>query len=181
MTRSMLWGIVTTALAVAVLDASAGTAQQGQHGSHAGGPAGDAPHRAVQRSMEEMDGVLASGRGAGLAFAADQQGYPGPLHVLELKDRLRLTAGQEMRVRALLEAMFTESRPAAQRLHDAERRLRELFAGGRADDGAVTAAVADAERRRGELRLVHLRAHLSTRDVLTEEQRLLYHQARWGD
>jgi hypothetical protein len=30
-----------------------------------------------------------------MAFAADQNGYPGPMHVLELKDRLKLSAEQE--------------------------------------------------------------------------------------
>jgi len=30
---------------------------------------------------------VGAGRGFGMAFAADQNGYPGPMHVLELKDR----------------------------------------------------------------------------------------------
>jgi hypothetical protein len=36
------------------------------------------------------------------------------------------------------------------------------------------------ERARTDVRLVHLRAHLKTRDVLTEAQRRAYHEARWA-
>jgi Spy/CpxP family protein refolding chaperone len=125
--------------------------------------------------------VVRDGRGFGLAFAADQQGYPGPLHVLELKDRLRLDAAQEARVRALLQAMFDEARPQGARLLDAEARLRRLFAAGTADSSAVRTAVAEVEQARAELRLVHLLAHLETRALLTEAQRRAYHEARWPE
>jgi hypothetical protein len=43
----------------------------------------------------------------------------------------------------------------------------------------VRTAVADVERARTEVRLVHLLTHLKTRDLLTEDQRRMYHQARW--
>jgi hypothetical protein len=44
----------------------------------------------------------------------------------------------------------------------------------------VRAAAAEVERLRGEVRLVHLLTHLKTRDLLTEDQRRIYHEARWG-
>jgi Spy/CpxP family protein refolding chaperone len=119
------------------------------------------------------------GRGFGLAFAADQNGYPGPLHVLELKDRLRLTADQEAKAQALLHAMFVESKPKSARLLEAEAKLRRLFADRAADDAAVRAAVAEVERARSDVRLVHLLTHLKTRELLTEDQRRIYHEARW--
>ena len=84
-------------------------------------------------------------------------------------------------MRALFEAMLAEARPRAARLAAAEARLRRLFADGGADEAAVRAAVADTEAARAELRLAHLRAHLQTRDVLTETQRRLYHHLRWGE
>jgi len=146
---------------------------------HAPGDDGDA-HRRVDAYLEEFDAVVADGRGFGLAFAADQHGYPGPLHVLELKDRLQLTPEQETRMRALFEAMLGEARPRAARLAATEARLRRLFADGVADDAAVRAAVAETEAARADLRLAHLAAHLRARDVLTEAQRRAYHQLRWG-
>jgi Spy/CpxP family protein refolding chaperone len=122
---------------------------------------------------------VGEGRGFGLAFAADQNGYPGPLHVLELKDRLKLTADQEAKAQALLHAMFVESKPKSARLLEAEAKLRRLFADRAADDAAVRAAVAEVERARSEVRLVHLLTHLKTRELLTEDQRRIYHEARW--
>ena len=148
---------------------------------HDHGGAGASGHQAAQACQAEFEQVVSEGRGFGLAFAADQHGYPGPLHVLELKDRLQLTPAQETRMRALFEAMLAEARPRAARLAAAEARLRRLFADGGADEAAVRAAVADTEAARAELRLAHLRAHVQTRDVLTETQRRLYHHLRWGE
>jgi Spy/CpxP family protein refolding chaperone len=151
-----------------------------QHAGHAHAPGAPSEgHLRAQACLDEFDAVVAEGRGFGMAFAADQQGYPGPMHVLELKDRLALTAEQESRVRALLHAMFAESRPKSARLLDAEKRLRALFAGGGADEATVRAATADVERARAEVRLVHLLAHLKTRELLTDAQRRAYHEARW--
>jgi Spy/CpxP family protein refolding chaperone len=154
------------------------SAQHGGPGAHGGGA--DAAHRRMQAMQEEIDRVVAQGLGAGMAFAADQNGYPGPRHVLELKERLRLTPAQEARMTALETAMFADARPRSARLLDAEARLRRLFAESTADDARVRAAVAEIERARTEVRLVHLLTHLETRGVLTDEQRRLYHEARWG-
>ncbi|MGH6689995.1 MAG: periplasmic heavy metal sensor [Gammaproteobacteria bacterium] len=146
-------------------------------GPHQGG--GHSDYRAVDQWLKEFDRVVADGRGFGLAFAADQQGYPGPMHVLELKDRLRLTSDQERAAQLLVDAMFAQSRPAGARLLAAEQRLRTVFSAGTASEAAVRAAAADIERARTEVRLVHLLAHLKTREILSVEQRGLYHAARW--
>jgi Spy/CpxP family protein refolding chaperone len=163
-------------LALAFVPAAA-AAQHGGH--HHGGGAPSEGHLKAQACVDEFDAVVRDGRGFGMAFAADQHGYPGPMHVLELKDRLGLSAEQEARVRAVMHAMFAESRPKGERLLEAEARLRALFAAGRADEAAVRGATAEVERARAELRLVHLLAHLKTRDMLTDPQRRAYHEARW--
>ena len=162
----------------ALIVVAATTVASAQHG-HDGAGGGDG-HRAAQRCQSEFEAVIADGRGFGLAFAADQEGYPGPLHVLELKDHLRLSGDQEREMRELMDAMFTRSRPASARLLAAERRLRALFAERTADEVSVRRAVADVERIRSEVRSIHLLTHLKTRDLLTDEQRRLYHAARWG-
>jgi Spy/CpxP family protein refolding chaperone len=165
---------MTTIVATAGLLATASSVSWGQHGhGHEGG------HQAAEACSAEFDKVVGEGRGFGLAFAADQNGYPGPLHVLELKDRLKLTADQEAKTQALLHAMFVESKPKSARLLEAEAKLRRLFADRAADDAAVRAAVAEVERARSEVRLVHLLTHLKTRELLTEDQRRIYHEARW--
>ena len=147
---------------------------------HGGGGAGASGHQAAQACQAEFEQVVSEGSGFGLAFAADQNGYPGPMHVLELKERLALSPEQEASARALMHAMFAASRPASGRLLEAEAKLRRLFAGGSADETSVRAAVGEVERRRAEVRLVHLLTHLKTRALLSEAQRRLYHEARWG-
>jgi Spy/CpxP family protein refolding chaperone len=160
---------------------------QSPYGHKHGGQGHDQPgradaeaHRRVDAHLKEFDRVVADGRGFGLAFSADQNGYPGPLHVLELKERLKLTPSQEAGMTTLFDAMLAEARVKAARLADAEARLRRIFAEGNADDGTVRVAVAEAERARVELRLAHLLTHLRTRDLLTEDQRQIYHRLRWG-
>lgn len=162
-------------LAGALITGGAASAQHGGHGPSASGEG----HLAAQRCADEFTEVVGAGRGFGMAFAADRNGYPGPMHVLELRDVLRLTAEQEAKAREL-EAAVRSELPKSTRLLEAERRLERLFAGGVATEASVRAAVADIERARAEVRLVHLLAHLRTRDVLTDAQRRAYHQARWG-
>jgi Spy/CpxP family protein refolding chaperone len=138
-------------------------------------------HTNVEAYEAEFEAVIAEGRGLGMAFAADRNGYPGPIHVLELGEQLRLTPAQEATVRTLLDRMFAASKPKGQALIAAERRLQALFGAGHADEARVRAAVVEVERLRAELRLIHLLTHLETRDVLTDEQRRAYHAARWGN
>jgi Spy/CpxP family protein refolding chaperone len=179
--------LVTLAI-LATIQAAPAAAQSGpDHGhpppghTHGGGDAdAQAAHRRVEAYLKEFDAVVGDGRGFGLAFAADQNGYPGPLHVLELKDRLQLTPEQEARMTSLFQTMLAEARAKAMRLAEAEARLRQVFAAGTADAAAVRAAVAGAEAARAEVRLVHLLTHLEARDLLTETQRRTYHHLRWG-
>jgi Spy/CpxP family protein refolding chaperone len=173
---SRLSGAVV-ALATLLAGAIGAHAQHHGHGHTSGAPSEG--HLRAQGCIDEFEAVVRDGRGFGMAFVADQQGYPGPLHVLELKERLRLDAAQEARVRTLLQAMFDEARPKGARLLEAEARLRRLFGGDTVEARAVRAAVAEVEQARAELRLVHLLAHLETRALLTDAQRRAYHEARW--
>ena len=191
-------------VALATVLAGAVPAHPQHHGhSHTAGTPGDghlrapaSPHQIQARRRPgpgvghavppPPEAVVRDGRGFGMAFAADQEGYPGPLHVLELKDRLRLDPAQEARVRALLQRMFDEARPKGARLLDAEARLRRLFGAGGGGGGparppatAVRTAVTEVEQARTELRLVHLLAHLETHALLSEAQRRAYQEARW--
>ena len=142
-------------------------------------PAIDA-HRRVDLLLDEADKVLASGRGFGLAFAADQNGYPGPMHALELREQLGLTAEQVSALETLTQSMFDAARPRSRDLLDAEERLRRMFADGAATEAQIGSIVGEIERARADVRLIHLRAHLRTFDVLTAPQRQLYGQIRWG-
>src|SRR2546426_10798061 len=92
---------------VAVVLAAAAAIASAQHGH---GSAGAEGNQVAEACATEFEKVVGEGRGFGLAFAADQNGYPGPMHVLELRDRLKLTADQAAEVQELMHAMFAESR-----------------------------------------------------------------------
>ena len=164
---TLVFAMITTALLSTIGDARA------QHGGHHGGVSAEACDREFER-------VVADGRGFGMAFAADRHGYPGPLHVLELTERLGLTGEQTTAIRGLRDAVFAEARLKGAALLEAERRLEALFASGQADEPAIRRAVGDIERLRGELRTLHLATHLKTAALLTSDQRRAYHAERWG-
>ncbi len=176
------------AIALALCAAPASAQSPGGH-SHGGNPAaghhhgtGGAPqgHLEALKCSESFDRVVGQGLGFGLAFAADRNGYPGPLHVVELAQPLGLRAEQVERARSLYDAMLAESRPKSAALLAAEAELARLFERGEATEARVRAQVAEVERLRADVRLVHLTYHLRTRDLLTSEQRVAYHRARWG-
>jgi hypothetical protein len=48
--------------------------------------------RPIKALSDQEVAALLAGQGAGFAKAAELNGYPGPMHVLELADRLALSA-----------------------------------------------------------------------------------------
>lgn len=124
-------------------------------------------------SVERIDDLRA-GRGMGLALAAELNGYPGPLHVLELADPLALTPRQVDRTRELFAAMKAEAIPLGERVISAEAALDRLFAEGRATDGALAEATARIGVAEAQLRAAHLRYHLEMARLLDDGQRARY-------
>lgn len=126
--------------------------------------------RPVKALSEQQTADLRAGRGMGLALAAELNGYPGPLHVLELAGPLGLDAGQHAQTEALYAAMTAEAIPLGERLIAAEAELDRQFR----ERTATPASLDDATGRIGAvqaaLRAAHLRYHLAMLDVLTPEQ-----------
>lgn len=172
----------TTFLIVALLAASPAALAQhggGHHQAHGpGGPyAGFQAREAASVSAEEAADLRAA-RGMGLALPAEVNGYPGPLHALELADRLGLDAAQRASLAMQIEAMRREAIPLGEAVITAERALDALFRAGMATVASVDAAAYDAAAARGRLRAAHLRVHLLTRETLTASQRPLYARLR---
>ena len=138
--------------------------------------AGQATQEIKSLSAAEIQGYL-EGRGMGLAKAAELNGYPGPAHVLELATQLRLTPQQRVKAERLERSMKNAVR-LGHWLVEAERRLNALFAKGEADDEKVTLLARRIGALEGEIRLVHLRAHIEMRRVLTADQIKKYYQER---
>jgi len=120
-------------------------------------------------SEEETQGYL-SGSGMGFAQAAELNHYPGPRHVLDLAEDLQLSEEQRHKTQAIFEAMRTEAVRLGQQLVDRERHLDALFAAGTISEAQLEQLVADLATIHGQLRTVHLRAHLEQRAILTPEQ-----------
>lgn len=128
-------------------------------------------------SAEDVRGLL-EGAGLGYAKAAELNGWPGPLHALELRDELSLTEAQVQRMEALWREMKAQAVPLGRQLIEAERALDLLFASGVPSAGDVEAATARIAGIEGRLRAVHLVAHLRAAPVLTRHQKMLYGRAR---
>ena len=72
---------------------------------HAQTPYAGMQTRPIKALSEQQISDLDTGRGMGLALAAELNGYPGPSHVLELADKLELSAEQRATMRALFDSM----------------------------------------------------------------------------
>jgi Spy/CpxP family protein refolding chaperone len=153
-----------------------------QHGQSAhpysGQPyAGQQTREVASLSAQELQDFLA-GRGAGLAKSAELNGHPGPLHVLDLADELRLTPEQRQLVKAAFERMQAKAKALGEAYVRAEKAVDRAFKSGTADAAEVSARVAEANRLLGEVRLSHLLAHVEITPLLTPEQRGRYAELR---
>lgn len=148
---------------------------------HASPYVDDTAREVKSLSAEEVRDYL-DGKGMGLARAAELNGYPGPMHVLELGDRLGLSAEQRARTEALLAAMRTRAIAAGREFVDAERELDRLFRLHAIDEQSLADALTRVARQQAEVRRVHLDAHLKQAAILTPEQARRYAELRgYGD
>lgn len=159
---------VVATVAIAVLTGSA----MGQQ------PYAGLQNRPIKTLSEQQIADLNAGRGMGLALAAELNGYPGPIHVIELAEQLHLSPDQLSRLESLFEAMKAETIPLGATLISQERSLNDDFA-----NHTVTAASLEGTTRsigatQAALRAAHLKYHLSTVAVLTPEQVAKYNELR---
>src|SRR5215207_1242204 len=122
--------------------------------------------RPIKALSDQQIADLKAGRGMGLALAAELNGYPGPLHVLEHADALALSPAQRERTKALFETMKAEAMPLGERLIEEETALDRLFATKTAGPSSLDAATRAIGATQGELRAAHLRYHLAMMEVL---------------
>ena len=134
--------------------------------------------REIKNLSSQQIADLKAGRGMGMALAAELNGYPGPMHVLELAEQLELSTDQRAKVQGLFDAMKTEAVPNGEKLIGLEADLNRQFALRQISSAslqATTAAIAEAQ---GKLRETHLKYHLTTAALLTDAQRQRYAQLR---
>ncbi len=128
-------------------------------------------------SAQEV-GQYRSGAGMGYAKAAELNGYPGPMHILDLADQLQLDPSQRAAVKELMDKHKPEARALGAKLVEAERAIEMLFRSGNAEPASLSFSVNEAARLQGEYRLSHLQTHWQAKALLTSEQISLYAKLR---
>lgn len=118
------------------------------------------------------------GKGMGYAKAAELNHYPGPLHVLDLADKLGLTPEQKGRSQKIFTRMQHEAKRAGKALVDKERELDRRFAHATIDTATLRAVLDEIGKLQADVRRTHLQAHLEQRAVLTPAQIAAYDTLR---
>ena len=134
--------------------------------------------RPIKALSEQQVAELRAGRGMGLALAAELNGYPGPVHVIELAQPLGLSGTQRDKVQSLFDAMKGETVPLGQKLIAQEADLDRHFANKTITEPALAASIQAIAVTQAALRTAHLKYHLVTLDVLTPAQTKQYIELR---
>ena len=135
-------------------------------------------YRQIKAFSDEQLADLRTGRGMSLALPAELNGYPGPLHVIELAEALSLTDNQRDRVQRLLQNMRSEAIAVGDRLINQETDLDRQFSMQAVTVSTLDASTAAIGQTHAQLRATHLRYHLLTLEVLTPDQVQRYIQLR---
>jgi len=165
-----VWAATTSLLAA--------PAAWAQHGPHAATPYAGLQERQIKALSSQQIDDLRAGRGMGLALAAELNGYPGPLHVLELADALQLSERQRIETKRLFEAMKAETVPIGERIIADEAALDRQFADKSVTRASLDEALSRIARNQAELRAAHLRYHLAMVELLSPAQTARYAELR---
>ncbi len=180
--KTVTAGKAPVAAALVAAFVASASAQHPPKGSHHGhGPsaqpyAGLEKRRVSALSEDEVAGIL-DGKGMGFALPAELNGYPGPMHILELANRFKLSEVQRAGVEVLFAKMKERAREAGRRYVDAETAVGDAFRA-RADRATIVRLVEAADHPRAQKRLAHLEAHIDARALLSEDQLKLYAELR---
>lgn len=145
-----------------------------QHHSHYSSEAGN---EIKALTSEQVTGYL-TGEGMGLAKAAELNHYPGPKHVLNLVNELNLTQAQIDSTKKFVHSVKEEAVHIGKLIIEQEKQLNQLFSDGNADEESVQNLVNEIAKHQGELRFIHLNAHIKQKKILTTEQISLYDKLR---
>ena len=166
--------IVLLLVTVMLLPLSANAASDDSHRSEYAGE----EHREIKSLSESDIAELRKGAGWGLALAAELNGVPGPVHLLEMKKEIALSPEQIGQIETLFEQMRGQAIELGTELIDLERELNNHFAQGTIDVERLRGLLGQIALVRSRLRFVHLSAHLKTPNILTTEQIALYNELR---
>jgi len=134
--------------------------------------------RAIKSVSPADQADLLSGKGMGLAKAAELNGYPGPAHVLELAAQLSLTDEQRTKTQQLFKSMESRAQVLGRQLVEAEQSLDALFASKQITQAQLGESLSKIGSLQAQLRAVHLDAHLEQTRILSPQQTAKYNELR---
>ncbi|WP_051189545.1 hypothetical protein [Daejeonella oryzae] len=139
----------------------------------------DEPEKSPIKSLSLSEyNAYKHGKGMGLAKPAELNSYPGPMHVLDLEKELKLSALQKTHLTAAIEAMKFKALEMAGFILAEEKKINELFASGKANEGSIIYYTNKIGLYQAELRNAHLQAHLKARRILSPDQIKKYNRIR---
>jgi Spy/CpxP family protein refolding chaperone len=171
---SLVKVFLTTILLCVATSASA----QQNHDSKNHKPYSDLKGRDIKALSQQQIDDLKAGKGMSLALSAELNGYPGPAHVLELADQLKLNEKQKKRMQEMFKAMTKETKTLGVTVIEAERKLDTLFKSKTVNEQNLKEATLKIGEAQAKLREAHLRYHLLTTAILSKEQIDNYNRLR---
>jgi len=131
------------------------------------------------KSLSDSDiEELKNGSGWGLAKAAELNGVPGPLHLLELEKEIGLTKNQKEQIQHLFNSMKAEAIATGHKLIEQEQLLETRFRTDIPDSQELQKLLNEIGETRSKLRFVHLDTHLRTPEILSAQQIAQYNKLR---
>ena len=169
----MIRVLLTLALLLPAFTAQANDGASSHRSKYAG-----LANRAIKSLSAEDIAELKRGGGWGLAKAAELNGLPGPIHLLEMKDKIGLDTTQHSAITTIYRRMKSRAVLHGERLIDLERRLESDFRNRTITDALLRASLNAIAETKKELRYVHLAAHIETLKILSEKQIRNYNTLR---
>jgi hypothetical protein len=117
----------------------------------------------------------------GMAKLAELNGYPGPRHVLDMASELQLTDKQIMEIDRIYHNMSDKAKSIGAAIIDIEQGMDVAFANKTITEENLKLMLDKSADLYGQLRFVHLSAHLGTIQTLTIEQVQMYNMMRGYD
>ena len=143
-------------------------ASESQH-THTSKYAGQ-EQRVIKSLSPDDISELRRGGGWGLAKAAELNGVPGPAHILELKDKIPLTATQIEQIEGIFKRMKSQAIEQGEKLLALEKQLEGHFKHRTITDAILRSSLDGIAEARRNLRYIHLATHLKTPEILSEMQ-----------
>lgn len=171
-------GLMATWVTTVALAAAGAALAQHNHGGGSAGPYAGMEQRPIKSLDPRTVQGLRRGDGLGHAMAAELNGYPGPLHTLELADRLQLTPEQRAATQRLHDDHKARARVLGERVLQAEADLDALFARREANPERVIDATRRVADLQAQLRAEHLNTHLAQTALMSSEQVSRYVELR---